>query len=89
MQRWEYASLDISVANPGKFLQSTAARLVLYRSPKGTVIHLRADKSKGDKNVAEAAFRILAEMGLDGWEMVATSYEPQSGGILYFKRPVP
>ena len=85
MQRWEYASLDIVVTNPGGLFQVTSARLILFQYPKAKVIHIQPDKSQGDKNVAEAAFRILAQMGLDGWEMVGA----QGEHILYFKRPIP
>lgn len=77
MAKWEYCELQ-----SGK-----DAYLLIYRRQNSEVIRLTRDKSKGDRNDFDAIARTLAELGLDQWEMVAST---TSAGTwqAFFKRQV-
>lgn len=44
---------------------------------------VRKDRSKGDKEVWDPTNRLVAQLGLEGWEMCGVS----PLGDLWFKRP--
>ena len=72
--RWEYCYIK-----PGfpdwEFVSMTPDVLKRYE--------VRKDKSKGDKEVWDPINRLVAQLGLDGWEMCGVG----PSGDLWFKRP--
>ncbi|GII28589.1 hypothetical protein Pmi06nite_20310 [Planotetraspora mira] len=55
----------------------------------GHGMEIKRDKSKGDKNDAEARDRFIAELGMSGWELVSAAYPHHLDPVvLWFKRPV-
>ncbi|HEY7125202.1 MAG TPA: hypothetical protein VH540_14715 [Ktedonobacterales bacterium] len=83
MQRWEYAIYDITVTQG--MLGGTSAKVVFLKHPRREVLEIKPDKSQGDRNIHDAWMRVLAQMGIEGWELAAT----QGEHIWVFKRPIP
>ena len=82
MQKWEYAVYSLTVTQG--LMGGVSAKVVFLKRPKHEVVEIKADKSQGDRNINDAWPRMLAQMGLDGWELVAA----QGEHLLYFKRPL-
>jgi hypothetical protein len=77
MQRWEYCHLN-------QF--SKPYNIKYYRATRGAdIVEVKRDKTKGDRSDEDACNRILAELGLQGWE--AVGHLGQAATIL-FKRPL-
>ena len=83
MQRWEYASFTVETRNPGGLFSNTSARLIFFRLPKSEGAQIKQDRSQGDRNIADAIARAVAQLGADGWEMVSADEF-----TMYFKRPI-
>jgi hypothetical protein len=80
MNKWEYCSLD--------WYNGRGYVLTFFKSNGAVSTDLKKDKLKGDKNDWESGHRTIAELGLDGWELV--SHDQEVGrSSLYFKRPLP
>ena len=76
MQRWEYCHLN----------RFSKPYTIYFYQPSGTrVFEVKRDKSKGDGDDDAACLRMIAELGMQGWE--AVGHLGQTGTIL-FKRPV-
>jgi len=75
MQQWEYALLAESPGGP------TVMTLTVYRLEGAEkTVHRAASYDEGSRVLLP---RLLAQMGLDGWELVAVST-----GAWHFKRPL-
>lgn len=57
--------------------------LVSYTQTGELEARLKRDKAKGDRSANDASARIIAQLGLDGWEVTAAL-----GGELFFQRPI-
>jgi hypothetical protein len=72
MQKWEYCYIDRYMAHVRNF------------TPGGpSDAQIRADGAMGDQTVDDAIARLVANLGLNGWEMVG--YDVKG---IYFKRPL-
>jgi hypothetical protein len=83
MQKWEYCRLS-NRYNDEPFV------LTFYRPTGVAEVQVKRDKSKGDHDDNDGRARCLAQLGLDGWELVgvlAHAYYPQSP-YMWFKRPL-
>ena len=81
MQRWEYSSVVV--------FDGVQVHRMTPESTEFT--RVGREKSKGDKGFTDAAYRIIAQLGLDGWEMVSTNpptHRPK-GVVYWFKRLLP
>ena len=75
MQQWEYCL--VSTAGDPPF--------VIFYEPTGPrELQVRRDLTKGDSSHYDAAARIIAELGLQGWELFNLTE-----GTWVFKRPKP
>ncbi len=75
MTRWEYCEVEREQC------------LVRFYRPTGQrVVKLKIDRDKGDRNHWDATGRAIAELGMDGWELVGLP--DLSGRDWVFKRPV-
>jgi hypothetical protein len=67
--------------------------LVEYRADGVQREVIKADKTLGDKDYADAACRKIGILGMEGWEMVNTSLTNRKGEKVIlrymFKRPLP
>jgi hypothetical protein len=79
MQKWEYAW--ITEVDPRTW------GLIFYKVSDTVKIRITQDKARGDKSVDDALLRTVAQLGLDGWELVGTSGE--NAKMMFFKRPLP
>jgi hypothetical protein len=77
VQKWEYCRLH-NTGGPGA--------LTVYRGDGAQQFSVKADKTQGDRSDADAARRLIATLGLDGWELVG--FEDAYGRNWVFKRPV-
>ena len=78
MQQWDYASLtDIGSHNWG---------LVFYKVSGTLTYRITQDKTRGDKSPDDPLLRTVAQLGLDGWELVGT--EGENAKMMFFKRPL-
>jgi len=84
MQKWEYAAVTMTITNVSSIFQRTDARLFFFGPAGHRRIDIKQDKSQGDEDTVQAVFRIIAQLGMDGWELAAS----QGEGLLYFKRPL-
>ena len=75
MQQWEYAILAESPAGP------QVLTLTVYRLHGAETAMYQAKSFDEGKEVMLP--RVIAQMGLDGWEMFAVSV-----GAWHFKRPI-
>ncbi len=81
MQKWEYCRLLYDGTSRDYWH-------ILYKPEGHVTLRVRRDEAKGDKDDTSAWWRMIAELGLDGWEL-ATSYEDSHGSHhLYFTRPL-
>ena len=74
--------VSVTITNAGKMFERTDARLLYLGLSGHKRIDIKQDKEQGDANTSVALGRTIAQLGLDGWEMVAS----QGEGLLYFKR---
>ena len=79
MQRWEYCIID------GGWGYS----LKLPSLSGWENIKIKRDKSQGDQNDFDAFARTIAQLGLDGWELVTQEKCTEQQTWLWFKRPMP
>lgn len=70
MQRWEYCSVF-------------SGKVTFYKVSGTVVLAIKRDKAKGDRDDNDAYNRVIAELGLDGWE-----YAGLNGLASWFKRPL-
>lgn len=89
MPKWEYAEMYFKPYE-GIFDQNKYV-LVFFKPTGITRIDIKQDKAKGDKDFYDARGRILTQLGIDGWELVAVNHTGihTNSEILYFKRPLP
>ena len=78
MERWEYCLVHFGIH-----------RLIQFTPNGRQDVDLKRDKSKGDRSDYDAAERAIAQLGLEGWELVGAS----SGGVawpevFFFKRRI-
>ena len=80
MQKFEFCIVDIYY----RFL-------ITFTSNGWKEVRLKKDKKLGDQNDYDAAARAIAQLGLDGWELVGGASAEGRGinSILYFQRVVP
>jgi hypothetical protein len=72
MQKWEYCLIAMNHAKKRS--------LLVEYIPDGVQRHkLKPDKSLGDKDYADVAYRTIGSLGLEGWEMVDTSLTSRKG----------
>ena len=76
MQRWEYCSLWRRAGPPERWY------LTVYGAAGATEQELRADGDSGERSLRGAWGRTIAQLGVEGWELVAAD----AAGF-YFKRP--
>ena len=80
MERWECCEVDTYYH-------------VLHRfTPNGWQgVALKRDKSKGDRSDDDATARAIAQLGLEGWELVNGAWGEMRGekAFLFFKRRIP
>lgn len=81
MTQWEYAAL----VDAGTFYF-----LEFYKVSEELIYKIAADESQGENNLAEARNRTIAQLGIDGWELVSQSFAGihTSTEQLLFKRPL-
>lgn len=80
MQKWEYAEMIVTIGDDG------LDELILFLDPKGT----RVEHIEKDTNPAlwDNFNKRIAQMGEDGWELVAPYTNNNPVQFLYlFKRP--
>jgi hypothetical protein len=73
MQQWEYCA--VSTAGDPPFL-------IFYEPTGPRELQVKRDLTKGDASHYDAAARIIAELGLQGWELFNLTE-----GTWVFKRP--
>jgi len=81
MQRWEYAELGYNVTSGHHYL-------IIFRPDNSEVLEIKRDKTQGDITDADARRRMIANLGLEGWELVNAIPSDPSHETLYFKRPL-
>ncbi len=75
-QQWEYCEMD------------WADTMVRFYRPDGVQAErIRPEESKGDRTDRDAWRRTIAQLGLDGWELVGIR-DSAGGYHMYFKRPI-
>lgn len=84
--KWEYCSIL-------QIYQTQFCSLVTYRNPgPAELMVLERNKEKQDQSNHDTAGRMIAQLGLDGWEMVGVATGDFGYGAnasrLYFKRPI-
>lgn len=81
MAKWEYSIL---------YDDQEDSFFTLCTVDGGNTVPVEADGTKGDRNHRDAGMRLMARLGLDGWEMVAItqSDEPPYSRRRYFKRQI-
>ena len=92
MLRWEYCSLVIEVRPKGE------VSFVDYSVEGAKYREVIADVAQGDHDAIDAAYRLIGQLGRDGWEMVSATatvtpavYPTYAGSPrrqVYFKRPL-
>lgn len=83
VQLWEYCV--VSAGGP-------VSVVVLYRAQGSEWRHIEPEPTRGERTAAEAVPRVIAEMGLAGWELVnAVPVVAVEGASTeyFFKRPLP
>ena len=75
MQQWEYCRVRTATEQPSA---------IFYQETGRVLLDLKHDESKGDTRNFDAGVRFIAELGIDGWELVSVDE-----GSWYFKRPKP
>ena len=70
MQRWEHCSVF-------------SGKVTFYKVSGTTALIIKRDKAKGDRDDNDAYNRVIAELGLDGWEFAG-----MNGLASWFKRPL-
>jgi hypothetical protein len=75
MQQWEYATLSESPAGPQVLV------LTIYRLHGAETVSHQAKSFDEGKDMMLP--RVIAQLGLDGWEMFAVGV-----GVWHFKRPI-
>ncbi len=83
MRRWEYCHVLL------EFGQRDFS-FVRYDVAGAARTRVRKDEASGDEETADAAYRLIAQLGLDGWEMVSGSDALQMNlaRLYVFKRPL-
>ncbi len=82
MQKWEFAELGYDYNGGYHYL-------ILFKTSGSEVLDLKRDKNLGDKTNADARRRMMAQLGLQGWELVSSHAGSPYVETLYFKRPLP
>ena len=82
MHKWEFAELGYDYNGSHHFL-------IIFKTSDSQVLELKRDKNLGDKTNADARRRMMAQMGLQGWELVSSHAGSPYVETLYFKRPLP
>lgn len=85
MQRWEYCHVFVEFG-------AKEFGFVRYGTAGDDRTRIRKDAAFGDEDTADTAQRLIAQLGLDGWEMVGGSdafYGVGSARLYVFKRPLP
>lgn len=81
MQKWEYCRLLYDAG--------TRDYWELRYQPTGSASHrIKRDAAKGDADDTAAWWRTIADIGLEGWEMVGAYQDTGGSHHLYFKRPL-
>lgn len=80
MQKFEFCTVDLYYH-----------RLVTFTLTGWKEVRLKKDRKLGDQSDYDAAARVIAQLGFDGWELVggASAEGRGVGSILYFQRVVP
>lgn len=81
MNKWEYCLVAIWWSPTDKAYASFLAPSQIR------FLDFKKDKAKGDEGNAHAALRYLAELGLDGWEVVGMTADGVRRDVL-LKRPI-
>ena len=77
MRAWEYC-----------YLEAVGRMTLAILSANGQKrFRIRQQRDKGDRDAWDAYCRSVAELGLDGWEMI-TNQRLKPGSVAWFKRPV-
>lgn len=84
MRRWEYCHVFVGFG-------AETQKVVRYQVTGPAYTDVRKDEAYGDTDATDAAYRLVAQLGLDGWEMVGASDANQFGQqrLYVFKRPMP
>ncbi len=77
MQKWEYCRIHNS---------GGPEALIIYRGDRVQRFPVKADKTQGDRSDIDAVQRLIATLGLDGWELVG--FEDLYTRNWVFKRPL-
>lgn len=81
MQRWEYAELQYD-------FNGSYYYVIFFKVTGSSVVDVKQDKKLGDKSHSDARRRAIAQLGLDGWELVSSHAGSPYLETLYFKRPL-
>lgn len=80
MERWEFCEVN------------TYYHIMYHFTPNGRKITLiKRDRDKGDQSDDDATARTIAQLGLEGWELINGSWGEMRGekALLFFKRRIP
>ena len=78
MQRWEYCTLWRRGGTPARLY------LTVYGAAGPVDRELRPEEAAGERNLRDVWARTIAQLGWEGWELVAAG---DTG--FHFKRPAP
>lgn len=70
MQRWEYCSVAIEMRPDGD------AYFVAYSVEGAKHAKVTIDAAYGDRDGIDAGYRMIGQLGIDGWEMVSGTETP-------------
>lgn len=79
MQKWEYCRL---YTTPDGF-----SSISFCRSTGALQVPIKRDRERGDRDTIDARMRTVAELGVEGWEMVSVYHDGDYPQML-FKRPL-
>jgi hypothetical protein len=74
VQEWEYCQVN---------LHTEGAYVKYFEAAGVRSVNVRKDKAKGDASDKQAGERLIAELGVEGWELVAID----AANHWIFKRP--
>ena len=89
MQKWEYCSVQISWFGQNPTMKASWRHCATTGSKGG---ELSREKKMSDKDAWDAAYRLIAQLGLEGWEMIGISnygFTYERIDTHWFKRPLP